>query len=104
MTSIAGSIVGIARHRTGGINVSSVYATPNFSNGTLGAILGRWQISGILRISSGSPLEVSSGADTALTGITAGRADQLLPDVYHKNKNVDHWFNPAAFARPATGT
>jgi hypothetical protein len=79
-----------------------VYSTP-FSTGTLGAILGGWQISGIFRTLSGAPLTLSSGADTGFIG-RQGRPDQVHPDPYHPQKSRDQWFNLAAFVRPAPGS
>jgi hypothetical protein len=86
------------------LNVSSVWATPAFSNSTVRTVFGGWQVSGILRLSSGSAIEVSSGADRALVGSTTGRADQILEDAYHPDKNAAHWFNAAAFRQPDLGT
>lgn len=85
-------------------NVSTVWATPAFANPTVRTILGGWQVSGILRVSTGSAIEIATGIDHALVGITTGRANQLLPDVYHEDKNAAHWFNTAAIANPAAGS
>ena len=85
-------------------NMSTVYQTPQFSNNTLRVLGSNWQISGIVRLLSGSPLSVTSGFDTALTAATGNnRANQLLADPYLPNKSVDGWLNIAAFARPANG-
>jgi hypothetical protein len=63
-----------------------------------------WQLSGITRLQSGGVLSVTTGVDTALTGQTLQRANQVLADPYAANKSVSLWINPAAFAQPATGT
>jgi hypothetical protein len=89
------------------VNVSTVYATPQFSSRALQVIAGNWQISGIVRLQSpDKSLTVTSGSDTCLCGAQGrDRANQLLPNeqVYATEKSVDRWFNPAAFGRPADG-
>jgi hypothetical protein len=84
------------------VNVTTVYSTP-FTNGWIGKLFGAWQISGLLRSSSGQVLDLSSGADTGFIG-RAGRPDQVLGDPYPAEKSRAHWLNPAAFAKPATGS
>jgi len=83
------------------VNVSSVYSTP-VATGIAGKIFGAWQISTLLRTSSGSVLNLSSGVDTGFIG-RAGRPDQVLSNPYAPDKTRDHWLNPAAFVRPANG-
>jgi hypothetical protein len=57
-----------------------------------------------VRISSGSYMTITSGVDTSLTQALGGdRANQILPDSYAPNRNVDLWLNRAAFAQPADG-
>jgi hypothetical protein len=47
-----------------------------------------WQLSGILKLMSGTSFRVNSGVDTALTGTSDnGRANQVLADAYLPNKN-----------------
>ncbi len=84
------------------LNVSTVYSTP-FTNGLIGKLLGNWQISGLLKGTSGQVLDLSSGVDTGFIG-RAGRPDQVLGDPYPAAQNRAHWLNTAAFARPATGS
>ena len=85
-------------------NLSTVYSTPQFSNGTLRLLGTGWKISGIVRVLSGTALTVASGLDTALSGTTDQRVNQVLPSPYAANKNVNAWLNPAAFVQPPTGT
>src|SRR5207244_8466492 len=59
-------------------NLSTVYATPRFSNGTLRILGTGWKISGIVRILSGSALTVASGLDNALSGTTDQQPNQVL--------------------------
>jgi len=85
-------------------NMSTVYETPRFSNGTLRALASGWRISGIARYLSGQYLTIASGIDTSLTNALGGdRANQVLPDPYAPNKGFTQWLNPRAFAQPADG-
>jgi hypothetical protein len=85
-------------------NMSTVYETPQFSNGTLRALGTGWQVSGIVRILSGPYVTVSSGLDNALSGTADQRPNQVLDSPYAANKSIQQWLNPAAFAQPALGT
>ena len=85
-------------------NMSTVYEMPQFSHQGARILASGWQISGIVRILSGPYLTISSGTDTALTGTDDRRPNQVLASPYAATKTIDQWFNPAAFARPATGT
>ncbi len=85
-------------------NFTAVYDIPGFSNHALHTIATGWQISGNVRILSGPYLTIASGADTALTGTDDRRPNQVLPSPYAAEKTIDHWFNPAAFERPAPGS
>src|SRR5207244_714441 len=72
-------------------------------NGILRRLGGGWKLSGIVRLSSGSPLSITPGTDRALTGTGDQRVDYLDGDVYHADKNIAHWFNAAAFAPAPVG-
>ena len=90
-------------------NTSTVYETPQFANNVLRKLAGRWQVSGIVRIMSGSYFNVAAGTDRALTGAPNQLGVQLLADPYMANKtdlwsNNNLYLNPAAFAIPALGT
>ena len=85
-------------------NLSTVYATPQFSNGTLRILGTGWKISGIVRILSGSALTVASGLDNALSGTTDQYPNQVLPSPYAAKQSAASWLNPAAFVQPLTGT
>ncbi len=85
-------------------NLSTVYATPQFSSGTLRMLAGGWKISGIVRILSGSALTVASGLDNALSGTTDQQPNQVLPSPYSAHQSAASWLNPAAFVQPPLGT
>ena len=83
------------------VNLSTVFETPQFTNNTLRILGSGWQISGILKLLSGTAFTVDSGVDTTFTGTSDnGRANQILEDVYVPNKNKDGWLNRNAFDRP----
>jgi hypothetical protein len=84
------------------INGTVVYQIPAFAKGGVGAITNNWQVSGIMRAQSGDHFNVVTGADSALTGQTNQRPNQISSDVYKKQGN--QWLNPAAFQAPAPGT
>jgi hypothetical protein len=68
------------------------------------ALASNWQISSIVRVQTGNPLIPIAGTNTALrSGRNGDRANQVLGKAYAVDRNVDHWLNPAAFARPANG-
>ena len=86
------------------LSVSAVVESPRFANSTLRLLGSGWQLSGILKLQSGTSFTVNSGTDVTLTGTSDNqRALQILANPYMPNKNRDQWLNPAAFARPANG-
>ena len=74
----------------------------------LARLLGGWQLNGIFHISAGSPFNVVSGQDRALTGTGTQRpnliGDPRLDRSRSRNDLTARYFNPAAFALPSTGT
>ncbi|MFB3855093.1 MAG: carboxypeptidase regulatory-like domain-containing protein [Vicinamibacterales bacterium] len=83
-------------------NVSAVARTPQFE-GRLGKVLSDWQVAPIVRWMSGDRSTVTTGTDVALTGTGNQRAVQILDNPYGDG-TPKFYLNPAAFARPATGT
>src|SRR6266850_2715237 len=84
------------------LNMSTVYETPQFSNSALRKLGTGWQVSGIVRVLSGSWLTMSTGVDSLATnGDTL--PNLVLASPYTADKSIDLYLNPAAFARPATG-
>jgi hypothetical protein len=84
-------------------NLNTVYETREFANTTLRLLGSGWQVSGIVRLISGSPLTILSGVDNALSATADQRANQVLASAYHPDKSLDRYLNTAAFAQPATG-
>src|SRR5260370_281531 len=86
------------------VNLSTFVETPQFANNTLRLLGSGWQVSGILKMQSGTSVTITTGFDNTLTGTNDnGRALQVLLDPYLPNRNRDGWLNPAAFARPPSG-
>src|SRR5207247_6164073 len=60
------------------VNVSVVVRTPDFDGPVLRAIFGDWQLSPIVRWQSGNRSSVTTGLDSALTGLGKHGAVQAL--------------------------
>ncbi|MCC6368923.1 MAG: TonB-dependent receptor [Bryobacterales bacterium] len=71
------------------------------------AILGGWQVNGIFTAQSGTPFNVVSGKDQALSGTGSQRPNLVgspNPDTGRSRAElIEQYFNPAAFALPAVG-
>jgi hypothetical protein len=91
---------------------NAVYSLPTFKNkGSLvSALLGNWQINGILTVLSGIPLDVTTGLSPQYFGLAGAAAGGFRPDlvtgvpIYLKGADKTIYLNPAAFAIPAPGT
>lgn len=70
--------------------------------GMTNAVLGGWQLGGIVTLQSGLPFTVTTGRDIANIGTTT------LPDRLASGRldkpTIDRWFDAAAFANPAAFT
>jgi hypothetical protein len=97
------------RHR---VTASFLYELPIGSGrkylsrgGVLDVIAGGWQIGGMLRMSSGFPLTITSGVDRSNTAHGYDRPS-AVPGVAVEldNPSPAAWFNIAAFQMPAFGT
>ena len=79
------------------MNLSTVVETPQFANAKLRLLGSGWQVSGILKLMSGTSFTVTTGFDNTLTGTNDNdRAMQLLADVYLPDRNRDGWLNPVS--------
>jgi hypothetical protein len=79
------------------------YVTPDLSNAVLGALASNWRVSGIVTIRSGAWLNITSGLDRAMNGISNQRPSQVSDDVYGA-KTLESYLNKSAFAQPDLGT
>jgi len=90
-------------------NLTAVLRTPTFSNRVVNAIASDWTASTVLQVRSGGPVNVITGADTALNGFTDNVPTQrvnVVPgqDFYGDTDSLTNYYNIAAFAQPAAGT
>jgi carboxypeptidase family protein len=82
------------------------YNLPAFGGGRLGD---GWQLNTIATFQSGTPFNITTGTDASGTGVRADRPN-LVGDPYAGVVQPTttplslQWFNPAAFAAPASGT
>ncbi len=69
---------------------------------------GNWQWNGLFSTRTGEPLNPTISSDVALSGTGSQRpnvvGDMSLPGDRSLSAKITQWFNPAAFATPATGT
>lgn len=63
------------------------------------ALIGGWQINGIVTLESGRPYIISYNGDVANTG-NIYQGAQLVGNPHIANPTVGEWFNTAAFAKP----
>ncbi len=84
--------------------LSYIYELPfaRNSTGLTRALLQGWQLSGITRFESGTPLSVTIPGDRAGTGSGGQRPDVITP--IELEKSFARWFSTSSFANPALGT
>ena len=85
---------------------SFIHELPFFRNagGVAQALLGGWQVAGIVNISSGQPV---SRIQVSTNNFRRGSFADLVGDINAGERFVNgipYWFNPEAFAPPAAGT
>ena len=77
-------------------------------NKALTAVLGGWQLTGILTATSGAPLTVRTGVDRSLNGQNLDTADQVgdwrINQSRPRGQELLKWFNTSAFALNPIGT
>ncbi len=88
------------------VNVSGVAQVPRFNNNTLRLIVTGWQLAGIYRFASGTPLAIQDGTDRELNGINHQRPNLVLPDQVYTGKSCAgcQYLTLAAFAPQPLGT
>jgi hypothetical protein len=94
-------------HRGHIVSASYIYPLPFWRKGErwYQRTLGNWQLSGIVMLETGLPIDISAPGDPAGIASTGG---SLRPDVVGDwkagGKTAETWFNTAAFQTPAPGT
>jgi hypothetical protein len=87
-------------------NADYVYELPAFAkqNEFLKTVANGWQLAGITRFWSGSPMDVTANGDPGTLG-GGQRANYLGGNIYNSDyKQSLIYFNPLAFGRPANGS
>jgi hypothetical protein len=87
-------------------NASFVHELPFFrsAGGVAQAVLGGWQVAGIVNISSGQPVSrILVLSDNFRRGVFADLVGDINVGERFVN-GIPYWFNPDAFAPPAAGT
>jgi len=87
--------------------VNFVYQIPflkNSDNHLMKSTVGGWEVSGIVTMESGAPLNLGvSGNNVASVVPNSGNRPDLTGSISYP-KTAAEWFNPAAFSAPAPGT
>jgi hypothetical protein len=92
------------------LNVSYVWELPTIHwLGPVGSrILSGWQINGLIRIQSGTPVNILAGQDVNLNGINTDRPNVIGPINVNTGGSLDEriarYFNTSAFAMPTLGS
>jgi hypothetical protein len=79
-------------------NTSLVATSPGFGGGPARLITRGWQVSPIVSLFTGNPIQITDGKDISLSGQNLDRPNVIAPDqVYGSPKTVAAYLNPAAF-------
>ncbi len=79
-------------------NASVVAISPGLSSGVVKTITKDWQLSPIVALLTGNPIQITDGKDISLSGQGLDRPQVIAPDqVYPSQKTPQEEFNPAAF-------
>ena len=85
------------------VNVAAITETPGFAGRWYGQVARGWRLSTIITGQSGPWLNVTTGSiDSALSGISNQRANQIAPNIY--GSGFRQYLNASPFALPASGT
>ena len=92
-------------NRTHVFNFDYVYELPNLAkeNPFLKSVANGWQLAGITRYWSGTPINVTANGDPGTLG-GGQRANYLGGQIYPDTQTRFNFFNPLVFGRPAQGT
>jgi hypothetical protein len=89
---------------------ASLVATSSWKGGVWASrLLSNWQLAPLFHVSSGQPLNITTGHDDSLTDLNNDRPNQVLADAYPttpgcKSAPCYQWINPEAFVPNPTGT
>jgi Carboxypeptidase regulatory-like domain/TonB dependent receptor len=88
------------------VNITAVAMTPRFSNTLVRTIGSGWQVAGIYKFTSGTPISIQDGSDRELSGINHQRPNLIDPShVYTGDTGPNaKYLNLAAFALQPLGT
>lgn len=87
------------------LNASVVGTTPHKEHNLFTTITGNWQISPLIRMMSGVPLNVLTGTDRSLTGVGLDRPNVVAGvSAYSTGSDRLQYLNPSAFSANALGT
>src|SRR5450432_151805 len=79
-------------------NTSLVAQSPGFGGGAARLITRDWQVSPIVSLFTGNPIQITDGKDISLSGQNLDRPNVIAPDqVYGSPKTVAAYLNPSAF-------
>ena len=73
-------------------------------NRLVNAVLGQWQVNGVLTLSSGSPLQMLTTGNTSFSFGGGQRPDSTGQDARLDSPTLDRWFDTGAFKLPAQYT
>jgi hypothetical protein len=75
------------------------------ATGVKNALVGGWQVNGILTLQRGFPITITAADAGGLNDSFGTNRADLVGDPYPSgfDKSIDAWFNTAAFAQPAPG-
>lgn len=72
----------------------------------VGKLFGGWQVSAIYTLRTGLPINPQLGRDNAGVGSSARQRPEAIRSPYlsRSERNINRWFDPAAYTQPALGT
>jgi hypothetical protein len=73
-------------------------------NKVANALLGGWQVNGILTLNSGTPLQINTSGNTSFSFGGGQRPDSTGQNAALDNPTIDRWFDTGAFRLPAQYT
>jgi hypothetical protein len=91
--------------RTHVMTANFIWKLPDFTSrgALLKQVANGWQFSGIVRMWSGTPFDVTMSSDVAGIGTTQNQRPNIVAETKGP-RTVEEWFNRSAFARPSSYT